>query len=210
MKVSILCDQKDSFFLEYIDEARQIIVSHGHEFEFVDDIEKISQGDLLIAASAKSILKERLLKRNRANIIIHPSKLPSFRGSGVVAWSIIEGSTEISVTSFEATEKIDGGPIVFQTSRSLTGYELCDEIRQIQASMYLEHINHIIMGSWTSYKQPTAVGRMYPRRGPQDSELDIEKSIKEQFNLLRVCDNFRYPAFFTIDGHKYYLRITKV
>ena len=209
MKVSILCDQTDSFFLEYIDEVKQIILGNGDQFEFVDNIERIRQGDLLIAASARSILRRQSLSLNKKNIVIHPSKLPRFRGSGVVAWSIIEGASEISVTSFEATEEIDGGPIILQTSRALTGYELCDEIRHLQASMYLDHIKFLIKGNWASVEQPAIAGKMYPRRTPLDSELDIDKSLREQFNLLRVCDNARYPAFFNIDGHKYYLKITK-
>ena len=37
----------------------------------------------------------------------------------------------------------------------------------------------------------------------------MSKSIDEQFNLLRVCDNERYPAFFYKDGVKYILKINK-
>jgi len=40
-----------------------------------------------------------------------------------------------------------------------------------------------------------------------DSRLDIDRSIKEQFNLLRVVGNEEYPAFFEINGHKYLLKI---
>ncbi|MDW8297667.1 MAG: hypothetical protein RMJ97_12380, partial [Raineya sp.] len=49
----------------------------------------------------------------------------------------------------------------------------------------------------------------YPKRTPKDSELDINKTINEQFNLLRVCDNEQYPAFFVKDGIKYILKIEK-
>ena len=48
---------------------------------------------------------------------------------------------------------------------------------------------------------------IYPKRTPKDSELDINKSIKEQFNLFRIVDNEKYPAFFEIDGIKYVLNI---
>ena len=47
----------------------------------------------------------------------------------------------------------------------------------------------------------------YPKRTEKDSELKITKTIKEQFNLLRVCDNDRYPAFFYINDKKYILKI---
>lgn len=40
----------------------------------------------------------------------------------------------------------------------------------------------------------------YRKRTPKDSELDINKTIDEQFNLLRVVDNEKYPAFFTRMG----------
>ena len=36
----------------------------------------------------------------------------------------------------------------------------------------------------------------YSKRTPKDSELDINKSIKDQFNLLRICNNEQFPAFF--------------
>ena len=50
-------------------------------------------------------------------------------------------------------------------------------------------------------KEVTATYR--PKRTPEDSRLDLNKSINEQFNLLRVCDKNRFPAFFVIHGKKY-------
>lgn len=36
----------------------------------------------------------------------------------------------------------------------------------------------------------------YPRRTPQDGEIDLSKSIAEQFNQIRVFDPNRYTTFF--------------
>ena len=47
----------------------------------------------------------------------------------------------------------------------------------------------------------------YRRRTPVDSELDPRESLAKQFNLLRMCDNARYPAFFTLKGRMYRLKI---
>ena len=49
----------------------------------------------------------------------------------------------------------------------------------------------------------------FKKRGAEDSELDTEQSIKDQFNLLRVVDNEKYPAFFEHLGKKYILKIYK-
>lgn len=44
----------------------------------------------------------------------------------------------------------------------------------------------------------------YSRRMLKDSELDVNKSIREQFNLLRVADNNKYSAFFSYKWKKIY------
>ena len=51
------------------------------------------------------------------------------------------------------------------------------------------------------------VESFYPKRNASDSELDINKTIKEQFNILRIVDNNEYPAFFYIDGKKFFLKV---
>ena len=47
----------------------------------------------------------------------------------------------------------------------------------------------------------------YPRRRAVDSRLDPELSLAEQFNLLRVVDNQRYPASFQWRGRRYILNL---
>jgi methionyl-tRNA formyltransferase len=49
----------------------------------------------------------------------------------------------------------------------------------------------------------------YPRRGAIDSELSIDSTIRQQFDLLRTVDNEAYPAFFYHKGNKYILKIEK-
>ena len=50
----------------------------------------------------------------------------------------------------------------------------------------------------------------FPHRTPEDSEIDISKSISEQFNLLRIADNERYPCFFNYKGHNYKISLSKI
>ena len=49
----------------------------------------------------------------------------------------------------------------------------------------------------------------YPKRGPSDSQLDLRKPLIEQFNLLRIVDNERYPAFFNAYGNEFVLQVHK-
>ena len=47
------------------------------------------------------------------------------------------------------------------------------------------------------------------RRTPASSQLDLEKTLGEQLDLLRVCDPERYPAFVERNGQRFYLTISK-
>jgi methionyl-tRNA formyltransferase len=58
-------------------------------------------------------------------------------------------------------------------------------------------------------KKQKGKSTFYLKRSQKSSELDINKSIKSQFNLLRVVDNERYPAFFNYENNQYILKIFK-
>ena len=210
MKVTILCDQLDSFFLNYIDRVIQLVLEEGHEITFVNDVSNLIKGDILFLAAAKSILNDDQISLNKYNVVIHPSKLPHYRGSGVLAWSILDGANSVWVSSFIATKVIDGGPILLQTEKTLNGDELNNELRSIQAEMYIFHILDFLRNPREKGIPTTGKSsKIYRRRTPKDSELDIDLSIAEQFNILRVVDNERYPAYFEFQGNKYVIKITK-
>jgi methionyl-tRNA formyltransferase len=50
----------------------------------------------------------------------------------------------------------------------------------------------------------------YRKRTPEDSRIDPQRPIAEQFDLLRICDPGRYPAFFDLHGHRYRIRLDKL
>lgn len=111
---------------------------------------------------------------------------------------------------FEAVEEVDTGEIYIVDYIKLEGHELNEEIKHQQGlitkKMVKEYISNfdIIKGKPQKGKET-----FYPRRRLKESELDINKSIEEQFNLLRVVDNERYPAYFNFKGEKYILKIYK-
>ena len=60
-----------------------------------------------------------------------------------------------------------------------------------------------------SIPQSNTKTSVYPKRNPDDSELDPQKTIAEQFNLIRIADENRYPCFFYFKGQRYKLSIRK-
>ena len=87
---------------------------------------------------------------------------------------------------------------------------MIDEIRKHQFEKTLKLILNFIDKIENLNPIPqTGKVSSYKRRTRLDSRLDINKSINEQFNLLRVVDNNRYPAFFKKDNIEYIIKIYK-
>lgn len=92
------------------------------------------------------------------------------------------------------------------------GSELLDELRQKQAEATLNLCRNFVK----HYPESAQEGvpqkeeeNFFPRRRPEDSQLDPQKSLEQQFNLLRVADPIRYPAFFKQGKHIYKLHVQK-
>ena len=127
-----------------------------------------------------------------------------------MTWQILEGASSIPITLFEAVADLDAGPIHLEQQITLQGHELVDEWRSLQARATFE----LCLGWFDRYKEVVEAAQPqygevshYRRRTPADSLLDPELSLAEQFNLLRVVDNHRYPAFFQWRGRRYNLTI---
>ncbi len=159
--------------------------------------------------SYHNIIEEDYLKLHKHNIVIHASELPHGKGWAPMFWQILEGKNEIPFSMFEAGTGVDDGDIYMQRTLSLNGYELNKELREKQAvfiiDMCLEFLSNY--DRYKDAKKQVGTESFYDKRAKEDSELDINKTIKEQFNLLRIVDNDEYPAFFKIKDKKYILKI---
>jgi methionyl-tRNA formyltransferase len=208
MKLQILCDNNNSWIIPYIISYVDIKRNQGLECMFCQTHEEVSEGDVLVLLSCEKLFKG--LHLNKYNLVVHESLLPEGKGWSPLTWQILEGKSGIPVTLFEAEERVDSGLIYGVEYIRLEGHELINEIRALQAESTFKLLNKFI----ADYPHNSGVKQLgnstfYPRRTAKDSELSIHLPLSEQFNLLRVCDNERYPAFFIVEGIKYYLKIEK-
>ena len=103
------------------------------------------------------------------------------------------------------------GDICEKMILSLDGTELYDEIRKKQAEISFELINYFLTKYPNiDFKKQEGEPTFYRRRKSSDSQLNIDQTIRNQFNLLRTCNNKDWPAFFEINGVRYKLKIEKV
>jgi methionyl-tRNA formyltransferase len=208
MKFQLLIDNPQSWMWGYATSYVNTKSKEGLDIKLLQKHDDIIQGDILCMLSCEKKFKN--LHLNKFNLVVHESDLPKGRGMSPFTWQIIEGNNQITVCLLEAVDEIDAGVIYDKIIVNLNGTELVDEWRALQADATFKLLNNFIaafpnINGTVQTGEPT----YYPRRTMLDSKLDINKSIKEQFNLLRVSDNERYPAWFEINGTQYELKISK-
>jgi methionyl-tRNA formyltransferase len=208
MFIQILVDNPRSWIIPYAEELKQRLAELGHNTLLIHNSDEVRQGDILCLLSCEEIFKN--LELNKHNLVVHESALPKGKGWSPLTWQILEGKNEIPVTLFEADKKVDAGLIYYQELIKLSDNELIDELRSAQGNATIS----LILKFVSNYPGIQGIAQSgestyYPKRKPEDSRLDPEKTLKEQFNLLRVVDNDRYPAFFEYKGTKYKISITK-
>lgn len=211
LTVSVVVDN-ESWILTYADQLVSWCKTQGHTAALCRSHAEVSQGDLAFYLGCVKITPDDILTRNKLNLVVHESNLPKGRGFAPMSWQILEGNSLIPVCLIEAASgTADSGDIYARGAIPLQGHELCLEWRDLQGRETLrlccEFIKTYPQG--ISPRQQTGEPESYPRRRPSDSMLDINKTIAEQFDLLRIVDNDRYPAFFEHRGHRYILRIEK-
>jgi methionyl-tRNA formyltransferase len=176
-----------------------------------DFINKMSP-DLILFYGWSWMVSRRILESYTC-LMLHPSKLPLFRGGSPIQNQIIRGVTESAVTIFRMNEEVDAGDILFQEpldlSKDLKG--IFSDMTEIGTEITKKIIN--MFPYLVYFPQEHHNATYYKRRKPSESEITInDLSTKDSayiVNKIRMLDD-PYPAAFIrlADGKK--LLIKKV
>jgi methionyl-tRNA formyltransferase len=210
MNITVVSDA-NSWINSYVEVFITELHQNEHDAQYIHRVSDISQGDIVFYLSCSQIVAPEILQRNQHNIVIHESDLPKGKGWSPLTWQILEGKNDIPITMFEAVKAVDSGKVYLRDILHYEGYELIDDLRRQQALVSLSMCREFLRrypSIVAEAEAQTGESTFYSRRKPIHSSLDVNKTIREQFNLLRVVDNERYPAFFEIDGHRYKITIT--
>jgi len=184
-----------------------------HNIELVRKKSENSGGDLLFLISCSEIIDQEELQKYKKSLVVHASDLPLGRGWSPHIWQILEGATSVCVSLLEAEGKVDSGKIWHQVTIDIPQHFLFDEINRVLFEAEISLMDYAVKNfhKVVPYEQsPDVEPTYYPKRLPADSRVDPGLSIKSQFNLIRICDTGRFPAFFELYGNKYFIKLEKI
>jgi methionyl-tRNA formyltransferase len=212
MKVSIVCSNPahpvNTYLLQWIERHCQV-----HDIELVRKKSELTGGDMLLLVSCGEIVTAKDRASYEVSLVLHASELPRGRGWSPHIWELAAGASHITLSLLEAQDKVDSGKIWKKLHVPIPPTALWDEINQLLFTaevqlmdFALESYSHI-----EPLEQPADVEPTYFRlRTPKDSWIDPHRTIAEQFDLIRVCDPIRFPAFFEYRGQRYVLKLEKL
>jgi methionyl-tRNA formyltransferase len=157
--------------------------------------------DFVFCLSYPKIIPDGWLKIPRVGFFVcHSSDLPMGRGWAPLQWSVLKGFSKIVVTFFRAAPGVDTGNWCYKGEYPILRSDIIADLyakdRQLTRSFMERAVTDYLAGNIKFYPQQGKVTH-WPRRTPKDSQVDPNWSLPEAWDLLRVCDNDDYPAFFS-------------
>lgn len=174
-------------------------------------VAELEGGDFLFLISCGEIVKPDHRAMYRHSLVLHASDLPHGRGWSPHVWGIIEGLDCITLSMLDAQDPVDSGNVWRKLRIPLDGTELYDEINDKLFAAEVELMDWALENcDRTKPEAQTGVSSYYRRRTPADGEVQPDQSLAEIFDLLRVSDPTRFPAFLTYRGQRYALGLRKL
>lgn len=138
-----------------------------------------------------ALIKQPLLELPRLGCVgIHPTQLPEGRGRAPIPWTILKGLRQTASTLFFLTEGIDDGEIIGQITFPVDEREdagtLYAKHREAHVRLVADHAEALLSGVATATPQDDERATFWPRRRPEDGEIDWSLSAEEIDRLVRA------------------------
>jgi methionyl-tRNA formyltransferase len=186
----------------------QFTPSRVNSVSFREQVDRL-QPDLCVSVSYDQIIGSRLLKQPRLGFVnLHAAPLPLFRGRATVIWQIINGVSNLGLTTHWMSGKVDQGAIILQKQIPLEADETLAEAQhkliEEVPDLMLETVSQIETSGRKSTCASDSIlrqGSSFPRRYPGDEFIDWRDTSQNIHNKIRaLSEPGLYAAVYTPDN----------
>ena len=211
MKIDVLCTSEDHPVVPHLQSWCEAQSAHDAQLHF--DLDALRGGDILFLISCSVLISSEIRQRYGHTLVLHASDLPKGRGWSPHIWEIIAGADAIVLSMLEAEDAVDTGAIWAKLNLNIPKTALFDEINAIlfdgETRLMSKAIEMISNGE-AATPQDEGRASYWPKRTPADGKIDVDRSLADQFDALRVADPDRYPAFFEHRGARFEISLRRI
>jgi len=180
------------------DNSIEYISSNIIDEEIITHLKEISPHVILGLGIWRSMIADRVLEIPEFGYIgLHGTPLPRLRGFAGVYWQILNGYNEIKTRFYRLDPGVDSGPYVCDIKGNVLEYAISidnekhlDDILKDYDSMHIkaniDFIDKLVKREFSFKEQPEEEATYSCHRGPDDAEINWDKSTKEIFNFIRA------------------------
>jgi len=121
---------------------------------------------------------------------VHAGHPPRGRGRAPIAWTLINGLTDLQVYLFALTSAADDGDIVGIQGVEVTPWDdaatLYDKVALAVTQLYKKYLPSLLSGSVQLIRQDTSQSSCYPARRPKDGIIDWSRPAEQVYNFIRA------------------------
>ena len=171
-----------------------------------------SNFDLTVMLSYYKIIPSKYLNNTKYNLVVHESDLPKGRGFSPLFHQIINGKTWITFSLFECLKNMDSGKIYFKKKFYFSPTLIYEEIKNHQINCALKLLDIFLKKlknkkKLIKGKDQKGNATFFKKLKNETSEININKTLDSQINILRTRDNDNFPSYFYYKKRKYILKL---
>lgn len=194
----------NEYSIQYLAEKNSIKFvspSDPNSIEFLKFL-KDKKPDLFILGGYGKILSNEIINiPSIFTINFHGGKLPQYRGSSPMNWSLINGESSFTLSIIKVDKGIDTGPIISESTFKInindTIVHLHSIANKVFPEMLLDVIEQIKNGRYNLKEQEHKEGSYYPLRFPEDGFVLFDQLSAEQIHNRIKALTEPYPCAFS-------------
>ncbi|MFM5840002.1 formyltransferase family protein [Aeromonas rivipollensis] len=200
MKFAIAC-KSDHFWHQMKIQSPELINEASGIYKCQDDLRSLleSNVDIVFFPHWSWVVPDEIIDRFTC-ICFHSTPLPYGRGGSPIQNMVLNGHRDTQVVALKMTNQLDAGPIYLRQDVSLIGggEEVFRRIYQTTISMMKSLLTFL-----PSPTEQEGKVTIFTRRQSDDSKLDMDDSIDNIFDKIRILDVDNYPpAYIEIGDYK--------
>lgn len=207
---SVFTDKKSDTIIEFCKKHRfPCFVGNPRENATASFRKELSAcPDILLSINYLFLIEDDLISYPlRYAVNVHGSLLPKYRGRTPHVWAIINGEQETGITAHFITKDCDKGAIIAQRRIPIEKDDTGGSILRKYKAVYPELIDDVLIkiraDTVDAIEQDESKATYYPKRTPDDGEIDFNWQRERIFNWIRAMAPPEYPgAFFYDNGTK--------